>query len=92
MALIIDIFTFPRNRMHEGTKHKIGAMVTKQWRRKTLSENVNELISKGNMLNKQVTFDNTFSNKVVINLKMLHPGMKDWIGSERNSRDIIIMN
>jgi hypothetical protein len=78
--------------MHGGTKHKIGTMVTKQWRRKTLSEHVSKLICRGNMLNKQVTFDNMFSNKVIINLKMLHPGMKHWIGSERNSRDIITMN
>ena len=89
MILIVDIFTFPRNRMHGGTKHKIGAMVTKQWRRKTLSENVSKLICRGNMLNKQVTFDNMFSNKVIINLKMLHPVMKHWIGSKRNSTDIL---
>jgi hypothetical protein len=41
------------------------------------------------MLNKQVTFDNMFSNKVIINLKMLHPVMKHWIGSKRNSTDIL---
>jgi len=44
------------------------------------------------MLNQQITFDNTFANKMIINLEMLYFGMENRIGSKGNSIDIITMN
>ena len=46
----VDIFTCPLNRRLGGAKHEIGTMMLKQRNGKTFGEDINKLISKGDML------------------------------------------
>jgi hypothetical protein len=41
------------------------------------------------MLDQEIICDSPFPNKMIIDLEMFHLGMKHWIGSKGDSRDIL---
>ena len=69
--------------------HDFGAKKMKARSRKTLGENICQLIIRGNILHFKVSTKYLLTNKMVIHLHMLCMSMKHRIGGNGKSRDII---
>uniref|UniRef100_A0A0D3E5K2 Uncharacterized protein n=1 Tax=Brassica oleracea var. oleracea TaxID=109376 RepID=A0A0D3E5K2_BRAOL len=52
-------------------------------------EYVLDLLQSRNVFNKQSSKSNTFTYIVMISRKMLHFGMKRWIGCEKNRGEVV---
>jgi hypothetical protein len=71
-------------------KHfKFGLDITIRGWRKRFSERISKLITSRNMKNVQLLGDNSFSDKVKVQLKMLGTRMKNWIMGQGNCTEVV---
>jgi hypothetical protein len=74
------------------TTHELVPKQSKPSASEAFSEYIDNLVNNVKMTYTKLLLDNFFSNKMIINFKMLHPSMIDWVRAKRNRANVVTSN
>jgi hypothetical protein len=78
---------------HEAiTNHEFVPKQSKPGASEAFSEYIGNLVNNVKITYTKLLVDNFFSNKMIINFKMLHPSMIDWVRAKKNRVDVVTPN